>query len=70
MLEKSNVGILSTKRSHSNYNVLQVSAKIDAFCLRYQILQKSTYSQKSVSFFRIRYLRKEASILAETSDAL
>jgi len=31
MREKSNVGILNTKRSHSNYNVPQVSAKIDAF---------------------------------------
>ncbi len=64
--EKSNVGILSTKRSHSNYNMPKVSAKIDAFFLRRRISKKSAYSDKRVSFLRIRYLTKKASILAET----
>jgi hypothetical protein len=64
--EKSNVGILSTKRPLSNCNVPKVSAKI----VEITDSQKSTYSEKSVSFLKISYLRKKASILAEALGTL
>ncbi len=35
-----------------------------------RVLKNSTYSENSVSFLRIRHLRKKASILAETFGTL
>jgi hypothetical protein len=45
MHEKSNVGIVSTKRSHNNNNVPKVSAKVDAFFVRERILNIDVQSK-------------------------
>jgi hypothetical protein len=58
---RENVGILPTKRSHSNYNVPKVSAKKNYFFPEIMDLQ---------SFLKICYLRKKALILDETFGTL
>ncbi len=48
-------------RSDTNYNILKVSVKTDAF-----FLKKLTVFSEYVDFWGIHYLRKKASISAET----